>query len=478
MFRKFWHFLSSAETWRYLHWRWRQNKLAFFLVPWQWLGTVFAIWLERWLAYFSTLVLYSKPRIGHSSSTPIVFLIEPSEIPRRKLVAQHLYPQQVAKLIGDADLICGDRLPLATNIELDFSLPNWRLSLADAEHLFSLNRWLYGVTLAKAWVYQQDVRYVQRWHQLFVHWVEANPPKENDPIWESYSVSERIVNWCLCACWFWDAPEFEEKFFPLLTQTLAIHAQWLYGHIEIHSAHNHLINNARALYLYGVGFDVGFYRTWAWVILERELFRQTLPDGMLGEQSTHYHLLLTRTYIEVLLAAQKIHQPVSINMLRRVQLMIRVAQAFIRPDGSLPIVGDFSPDTNVENLAGVIEAGAARLIDGYRPDIRFLTENGIWWMDIGNELEKSNSRGVAPSIYLPQAGYWLCQQHLWHILFVADPRGHVIRHGHVDALSLCIWHDGYELLIDSGNFTYQSDEWANYFRSARAHNLFMIDGFN
>ena len=50
-------------------------------------------------------------------------------------------------------------------------------------------------------------------------------------------------------------------------------------------------------------------------------------------------------------------------------------------------------------------------------------------------------------------------------------------HAHADALSVTLFSQGRELLVDPGTFVYNcAPEWRSYFRSTRAHNTVTIDG--
>ena len=53
----------------------------------------------------------------------------------------------------------------------------------------------------------------------------------------------------------------------------------------------------------------------------------------------------------------------------------------------------------------------------------------------------------------------------------------IAAHGHADALSVEVRHDGVELLVDPGTYCYHGEpEWRSYFRSTRAHNTIEVDG--
>ncbi|MBI5032970.1 MAG: alginate lyase family protein [Chloroflexi bacterium] len=469
----------------YIRWRWRSNALTFFLIPFEWLR-----WLLNRIAGRRTTV--QPPLIQKAEPSSLQIKID--NVASRTKFARTHFGDQVSAIIETADAICNGHLRLATGIELDFVRPNWRPTVADIEHLYCLNRWLWGVTLAKAWSYTQEPRFVEQWIRLWRDWSARNPASSTSPVWESYSVSERIVNWCESLLFLWGAPAFESARADV-SAALAQHAEWLAAHLETASAHNHLINNARAVFVYGAFFGNAAFQKAGWEILERELFRQVLPDGMLAEQSTHYHLLLTRTYVQVYLLARRdpkgflVQERLYTNSMpptsdmqsdqakplgsftERVKQMLVVSAALIRSDGSIPIIGDFSPDTDVASLVGMI--GAGQIACGLANTIP-LTENALWCLDKSEIPATVNP--PSRSLYLPDAGYWIYNTLNVHLTFHVDPRGEIVRHGHADALNVTLWANGGELIVDTGNASYMPDVWLDYFRGATAHNIVTVDG--
>lgn len=469
-------FLLGPEVRNYLHWRWRRQPFTIWAIPFEWAWATLRLALSRVIARcLETGHLRRSAAVPFEPRAPRAFFVAPDDVPSVAALARRLCPAEVAAIADNAESMQRGRMPLVTGAELEFVRPDWRPRVDDLEHLFCLNRWSHGVTLAKAWVYTGDVRHVRHWLGLLQDWVAANPPDVSSPAWESYSVSERMVNWCLCVSFLWSAADFQERGLPLLSAELARHAAWLAVHLETRTAHNHLINNARALYVYGALFGAEEHRARGWDILERELSRQVLPDGMLGEQSTHYHLLLTRTYIEVSRVAEQIGQPLPAVSREHVCRMIAAGKAFVRADGSIPVIGDFSPDTDVRALVGVLAAGQVHYAvegGGAAP----LSEHGVWYLNL-SEVEAWKSDQHFPertSSYLPDAGYCVCAGRQLHLVLQADPRGRIIRHGHQDVLGVSVWSRG-DVLTDSGNASYADDRWLEYFRGPLAHNTLTID---
>lgn len=353
----------------------------------------------------------------------------------------------------------------------------WRGPFHDQEDLFYLNRWYHGLTLARAFAYTGNERYVQGFIDMLEHWVHANPQDASSPVWESYSVGERIVNWLYVDALVGRVDGYRSRGVPAVRRALAQHAEYLACHLENRVVHNHLVNNARALFFYGVlcpdlpcAHDL---RSQAWAILVRELEGQFLADGMLGEQSTHYHLLLLSRYAEVLLLARRNGYKVPVAVTAKVRKMFGVGGLFVRPDGTLAMVGDVSPDVDVLSLVGVLAVGAA-LFGVPSP----VPPNGyaIWMLGLEG-LEAWSPQPQATGLWLlPASGYAVYRSTDLHLVMHADPRGGVIRHGHQDFLGIDLWADGHAILPDAGNVSFSMDRWREYFCGAYAHSTVVVDG--
>src|SRR4030095_17235100 len=119
--------------------------------------------------------------------------------------------------------------------------------------------------------------------------------------------------------------------------------------VETHlGVHNHLLNNARALSTAGRLVDDA-QKSSAWLGEARAIWDEYFPrlilgDGVFAEQSSHYHALLTRTLLDYVRDARDARRPLAAGMREKAQAMCHVTNALIRPDGTLPLFGDISPD--------------------------------------------------------------------------------------------------------------------------------------
>ena len=125
--------------------------------------------------------------------------------------------------------------------------------------------------------------------------------------------------------------------------------------------HNHLLNDARGLFLAGAALSGECEQAAPWVEQAFEIWDKYFPklvfdDGALVEQSSHYHLLLCRTALEYYLACQRAERTLASGFESCIHSMFDLANELLRPDGSLPRFGDNSPDRTISDLWGLLAA--------------------------------------------------------------------------------------------------------------------------
>ena len=82
--------------------------------------------------------------------------------------------------------------------------------------------------------------------RLIRRWIEEHPPGRS-PGWEPYPTSLRIVNWTMACLLGREVP-------AVANHSLAVQARWLRRRLEFHLLGNHLLANAKALFVAGSFF--------------------------------------------------------------------------------------------------------------------------------------------------------------------------------------------------------------------------------
>jgi hypothetical protein len=339
----------------------------------------------------------------------------------------------------------------------DFSLPEPE-DFGDLETALSFHRF--------AWVPQMEADDDPHWlGVLWQAWMERFGTPDGSWAWHPYTAAERAVN-LLSFARRHGLPGPAEQ----TLRCLAAHGPAMASGLEYfgdHHTSNHLANNGRGLYLLGLGLGLPLCADLGARILTEEGERIFRPSGVLREGSTHYHLLLTRSWAEIWLAAHAHGRPEAARFAATLDRALAVLPHFALP-GRLPLVGDVSPDCPPAYLAGLLPGG----------------DDKAGWMGLlpPDEHAALAARREATSAVdgkVLAADGWLRRDlGQWSGLWHADPEGfsHMPGHGHQDCGSFELHHGGLPLFIDPGRGSYRVAGEADEYVSARAHNGLCVDG--
>ena len=304
-----------------------------------------------------------------------------------------------------------------------------------------------------------------------------------------YTTSERICN--LAQLLGSLGEEIPGEMAERLVRRLLEDAERLSHRFETHlGTHNHLLNNARALFAAG-RLAGDSERGGRWLGQARAVWDELWPklildDGSFGEQSSHYHVLLTRTLLDYVRDARGANRPLPPGMFEKARAMCRVTNALMRPDGSLPLFGDISPDVPTSWLRGLprVCARSGLLDESPRdPASGYAAGGSAGFRDVA--FEGAAPSGVPPlpgwqTRLFPRGGYLLASGPGISLELAAhgDPRPGGACHGDAGRGSFEIWFRGRPIVVDGGMPTYQPGELRDRFRGAAGQNVVSIDGLS
>lgn len=280
--------------------------------------------------------------------------------------------------------------------------------------------------------------------------------------WHPYTAAERAIN----------IIDFGERHgLPAPAEStlelLAAHGPAIASRLEYFGEHhtsNHLANNGRGLYRIGLALGLNACADLGGRILLEEAKRIFQPSGVLREGSTHYHLLLTRNYIDAWLAARA-HGRGEESSLRTVaQCALSVAHA-LRLPGGMPLVGDISPDCPPDYLAGL---GSTDLECAWLAGLHADARDAIATLCSDSSANAALSRDGWHRIeHSPWCG-------LWHV----PPEGWspMPGHAHQDLGAAEIHFQDEPVLIDLGRGAYGDVGNAGLYRSGKIHGTLLLDG--
>ncbi|MEX2090242.1 MAG: alginate lyase family protein, partial [Bacteroidota bacterium] len=212
--------------------------------------------------------------------------------------------------------------------------------------------------------------------------------------------------------------------------------------------------------------------------------------GVNYEKSTAYHRFVLELFSTVAILCQKNSIPLSGDFLRRLEKMVEFVQAYTRPDGSVPLIGDaddgrlfrFSMAQDINDHRHALSIGA--ILFGrhdFKGTAGSFAQDSLWLFG-GEGFERHQLlRGepeILPSRAFPDGGFYIMRGKNAHVTIDAGELGMLGRggHGHNDTFSFEFWANGEPLIVDSGTYVYTADPKARQeFRSTRSHNTVLID---
>jgi hypothetical protein len=321
---------------------------------------------------------------------------------------------------------------------------------ADGEAASALHRFawvpLMGEAAPPAWV-----------AALWRHWCDAHLDSTDATAWEAYSAAERAAN-LLDFARRHGMPDGAEH-------ALAAHAPRILATLEYggeHHTHNHLANNGRGLFRLGCDLAMPAWAALGARILLAEAERLFLPSGVLREESSHYHLLYLRNYADCWAAAHRAGRPEEEALAAIVRRLAAVVPHFALP-ARLPLMGDISPDSPPEFLAGLMPGGSGG------------------WTALLPEADALAALLTVPAVAgeaLAVDGWLRRDVGPWAGLWHASPIGWSFcpGHGHQDLGGFELHYGSVAVFVDPGRGAYGEEGEAALYRSADVHNGLQLDG--
>lgn len=332
---------------------------------------------------------------------------------------------------------------------------------------WQLNRHHIWVQLARAYWATGEEKYAEEFAYQMQHWVKNCPVPSDDSgnrseTWRTIEAGIRMGHtWPEVFHRFLTSPSFDDDSVVTMVTSIVEHAQHL---MRWPTTANWLTMETNGLMHVGVLFpEFMEAENWRKTAIDRmyvELDKQVYPDGAQIELATGYHQVSLRNFVGLWQIARLNDVEMPKDYVTKMQKMYDYNLNASMPDGYLPGLND-AGKTSIR--------GSLRQAYGYFPD----RKDYLWIATEGKEGTKPE----VGSIPLPFSGHMIMRTG-WepddlYMLFDAGPFGY--GHQHEDALSIVLSAYGKYMLVDPGNYPYDSSDWRKYVLSTRAHNTVMVD---
>ncbi|MFH1862237.1 MAG: alginate lyase family protein, partial [bacterium] len=246
---------------------------------------------------------------------------------------------------------------------------------------------------------------------------------------------------------------------------------------------NHLVYEGLALFLVGTCLP-SLPRAAAWRlqgirILEQEINRQVLDDGMHAELCTNYHLIAATNFLKALVLDEHGGSSLSKSYRSKVAAMLKIAHLLRAADGGFIALGDS------DRMAGNSrEEREARAFSEWGAIADNKSKECVWnlemaWLVAGNkDVKRINELTEIQNTRVHYGGYYFLQNSDSDRL-VFDAGGFGLpgasHHGHADHLAFEFHCRGVRFLVDPGGFSYVDQRAREFARSTAAHNALKLD---
>lgn len=359
-------------------------------------------------------------------------------------------------------------LTLSLGVEPDWLATEFPL---DAEWRIEWSKFYYGLDLAFAFRETGDDKYLRAWERLVLSWIRQVPVDFDS----SDVAGRRIQNWIYAWDSFAQSPRFSgfgEGFEEQILASLSEQTVYLRQHLT--RERNHRTLELYALFVAALTLpeldEDGSLLDFAVAELHINLRADVRPDGVHRENSTHYHMLVLRSFLGVCENARRYGINLPEEFTPHLERACEFALHCHRPDGLIPALSD----SDTGSYTDILKL-AAELFS--RPDFLYVATKG--------------AQGIPPrerNADFPDGGYFIRRSD-WgdggtpfsdarFLIFDCGPLGDG-GHGHYDLLNVEIAAAGHALIVDPGRYTYSEhgeQNWRRWFKGTAAHNTVCVDG--
>ena len=382
----------------------------------------------------------------------------------------------------------------------------------DVKIPWELSRFQHLSVLSLAYRESKKGEYAQEAICQILDWISTNPPQFGVNWFCTMDVAIRAANWIF---WYpslepWiDQQPWKQELYAIFVNSLYDHLRFIPRNLERHRSFtsNHYLADIAGLLVLAIGTqslfsDSTYIRNFCIAELQKEMLRQTYPDGTDFEASTCYHrlaleLFFYATFLSVITHKEftgKNHRQVAENIFGktytdRLYKMFDAVYYLIKPDGTFPQIGDndsgqffkLYPRAVLDmryllSIGGIFFQESRWKIQEFFSSPDDLAEANILFGPAGQEIWDNLSWSKLsdiPSHAFPDSGWYVMRSGNHYALISCGPIGQngVGGHAHNDKLSFELVLNGKDIIVDPGTCVYEpSHEWRNRFRSVRSHN--------
>jgi hypothetical protein len=340
----------------------------------------------------------------------------------------------------------------SVNLADVFSTSNF----SDKEDSFAINRFIWLFEILSNYNSKSVLDICKK---KILIWINNHPTVSEDIAFESYSISERIISWLFFIGFSKSNLDNLDDDFNMILKSIYMQIEHLLKNLEYNGVktNNHILNNARALYICGRLLKLKHVSEIGEEIFRTE-YKNILFEGINLEGSSHYQFLFTKNIYEILFISNLTNdkdfkedlKPIVENMMNQCDLLSSNFNSFY------PLFGDISPDMSPDWFFG-------------KP-FNFNSDNFSKWHKLFSFNLNIKIKSNNYSKDLNQLRWLKISQNyfeIWTVLRnIKKPC-----HSHNDNGSIVLFFAGKPLILDLGRNSYSDNEINNKQINSSSHNM-------
>jgi hypothetical protein len=217
--------------------------------------------------------------------------------------------------------------------------------VGDHKIIWELNRHQFLVTLGQVFALTGEERYAAAAVSYLLQWMAANPPSRGINWSSSLEVGLRAISWSWCLRHIVHSQALSARTLQQVLATLVRHGLHIERYLSTYfSPNTHLTGEALALLYLGTTLPEGpltaRWKARGIAVLESELRRQLLGDGVYFEKSTWYQRYAVDIYLHATALRTVAGNVPPAWWNQRIAAAAKVLSYIVRPDGTIPLIGD------------------------------------------------------------------------------------------------------------------------------------------
>lgn len=342
-----------------------------------------------------------------------------------------------------------------------------------------LHRTTFWESLGKAYWATGNEKYAKEWVFQIKDWIKKNKngayPDDKSFAWKAFIVSFRLNHWSGYFNMFINSSSFTPAFLMEFLNSYAEQAEYVKTNYT--DIGNHLLYEALHMMYAGSTFpemnNAASWRKSGIQILNTEISKQVLADGVQFELSTSYHIGTINIFLNALKIAQLagVENEFPESYRNLVEKMVLAVHKYSFPDYTFPMYGNSF--LTAKRIA----------LKHYKNWFEVFPQNKI--VEYFATDGKSGKLPNYLSAYLPDAGFYAFRNG-WDMnatvmQIKSGPAAHF--HSHPDNGTFELWVKGRNFTPDAGSFIYANEGgFANkkrdWYRSTKAHQTLTLNNAN